>query len=106
MKRKSRYSTISAAIHSPMPTDAPTTNKRVKSLDVICTNNWSVSVGMIPNNTELFELCANISGTTLGAQSIPFAGYGTNVGVHLEHQGTGPATLSAIIFNAQDGWTK
>lgn len=86
--------------------DGTTTNKRVKSIDVICTNNWSVSVGMVPNNTELFELCANIAGTTLGAQSIPFAGYGTNVGVHLEHRGAGAARLSAVIFNVQEGWQK
>ena len=86
--------------------DEPTTNKRVKSMDVICTGQWSVQLGMIPNNTELFELCANIDGTTLGVQSIPFAGYGTHVGMHLEHQAPGPATISAIHFNLQEGWTK
>jgi hypothetical protein len=84
----------------------PTTNKRAKSVDVICTGQWSVSMGMIPNNTELFELCANIDGTTLGLQSIPFAGYGTHIGLHMEHQAPGPATISAIHFNLQDGWTK
>jgi hypothetical protein len=86
--------------------EEPTTNKRVKSFDVICTGAWSVSLGMIPNNTELFELSANIAGTTLGLQSIPFAGYGTHVGVHMEHQAPGPATISAIHFNLQEGWTK
>ena len=86
--------------------EEPTTNKRVKSFDVICTGAWSVALGMIPNNTELFELSANIAGTTLGLQSIPFAGYGTHVGVHMEHQAPGPATISAIHFNLQEGWTK
>ena len=86
--------------------EEPTTNKRLKSFDVICTGAWSVSLGMIPNNTDLFELSANISGTTLGLQSIPFAGYGTHVGVHMEHQAPGAATLSAIHFNIQEGWTK
>src|SRR5262249_32323216 len=84
----------------------PTTNKRVKSVDAICTNQWAVSLGLIPNNTELFELVANINGTTLGAQSIPVAAYGTHVGVHMECQAPGPAVLSAIHFNLQEGWTK
>jgi len=86
--------------------EEPTTNKRVKSVDVVCAGNWSVSLGAIPNNTDLFELVANISGTTLGGQSIPFAGYGTHVGVHMEHQAPGPATLSSIHMNMQEGITK
>jgi hypothetical protein len=61
---------------------------------------------MLPNNTEAFELCANITGTTLGGMSIPFAGYGTHIGVHLEHQAPGPATLSALHFNLQEGVTR
>lgn len=86
--------------------EEPTTNKRVKSVDVICTGTWTVALGMLPNKTDLFELCATIDGTTVGLQSLPFAGYGTHVGVHMEHTGSGPATLSAIHFNLQEGWTK
>jgi len=89
-----------------MASQKPTTNKRVQSVDVIGTGAWSVSVGMLPNQTDQFELCANIVDNTLGNMSIPFAGYGTHVGVHLEHQGSGPATLSAIHFNLQEGVTK
>ena len=84
----------------------PTTRKRCKSVDVVCTNQWSVQLGMIPNNTELYELAANIDGTTLGIESIPFAGYGTHISAHLECAAPGPAVLSAIHFNLQEGWTK
>jgi hypothetical protein len=84
----------------------PTTNKRVQSIDAVCTGAWSISIGMLPNETDLFELCANTVDTTLGGMSIPFAGYGTHIGVHMEHQGPGPATLSALYFNLQEALTK
>ena len=53
---------------------------------------------MLPNNTEAFELCATIQDNTYGLQSIPFAGYGTHFGVHLEHQAPGPALLGQPAF--------
>lgn len=86
--------------------EAPTENKRVKSIDVLCEGAWSVSAGMLPNRPDLFEPVANIDGNTFGLQSIPFAGYGTHVGLHLEHAAPGPATLAAIHLNLQEGWTK
>lgn len=89
-----------------MSAQKPTANKRLKSIDVIATGAWSVAVGMLANHTDQFELCANIVDNTLGAMSIPFAGYGTHIGAHLEHKGAGPATLSAIHFNVQEGVTK
>ena len=86
--------------------DKPTENKRVQSIDVACEGAWSVSVGMLPNNTEAFELVANINNNTFGLMSIPFAGYGTHVGVHLEHAAPGPALLAAIHVNLNPGVTK
>jgi hypothetical protein len=86
--------------------DEPTTNKRIKSVDVVCTGPWSVSIGMLPNRTDQFELCANIQDNTLGVMSIPFAGYGTHFGVQMQHTGPGPATISAIHFNVQEGVMK
>lgn len=101
------YDNSKVTVRTPhLSADKPTTNKRVKSIDVIATNNWSVQVGMLANATDNFELCANITDNTLGAMSIPFAGYGTHIAVHLEHQGDGPATLSAIYLNLQEAVTK
>jgi hypothetical protein len=61
---------------------------------------------MLPNNTEAFELAANITNNTYGLMSIPFAGYGTHLGIHMEHQAPGPAVMSALHFNLQAGVVK
>jgi hypothetical protein len=86
--------------------DNPTENKRIQSVDVMCQGAWSVSLGMLPNRTDLFELVANIQDNTFGLQSIPFAGYGTHFGVHLEHAAPGAATLAALHLNIQPGVIK
>jgi hypothetical protein len=72
----------------------------------MCQGTWTVQVGMLPNNTEAFELVATVQDNTYGLQSIPFAGYGTHFGVHLEHQAAGPALLAALHFNLQEGVVK
>jgi hypothetical protein len=86
--------------------DSPTTRKRIHAVDVMCEGPWSVSLGMLPNRTDLFELAANIQDNTYGIQTIPFAGYGTHIAAHLEHQAPGPATLAALHFNVEEGSTK
>jgi len=85
---------------------APTENKRIKSVDVLCEGEWIVKLGMLPNNLDAYETAANITGNTFGLYSIPFAGYGTHVSVHLEHAAPGAATLAAIHLNIQEGVTK
>jgi hypothetical protein len=72
----------------------------------MCEGQWTVQVGMLPNNTEAFELAATIQDNTYGLKSIPFAGYGTHIGTHLEHQAPGPATLASLHFNIEDGVVK
>lgn len=89
-----------------MSVDSPTAYKRIKSVDVMCQGQWSVSIGMLPNNTEAFEPCAIIQNNTFGLESIPFAGYGTHFGVHLEHQATENALMAALHFNILEGVTK
>jgi hypothetical protein len=89
-----------------MSASSPTAQKRIKSVDIMCQGQWSVSIGMLPNNVNLFEPCATVQDNTYGLQSIPFAGYGTHIGVHLEHQAPGPALLAALHFNLQEGVVK
>lgn len=89
-----------------MEMEGPTTRKRIQSVDVMCQGAWSVSMGMLPNNTDAFELVANIQDNTFGIQSIPFAGYGTHVGLELVHQGPGPALLASIHLNMQEASIK
>lgn len=104
---RNEFDSCKVTVRTPhMSADSPTEWKRIKSVDVMCQGQWSISIGMLPNNTEAFELCATIQDNTYGLMSIPFAGYGTHIGVHMEHQAPGPATMAALHFNIQSGVTK
>lgn len=104
---RNEYDSCKVTIRTPhMAADNPTENKRIKSVDVMCQGQWTVQIGMLPNNVEAFELCATIQDNTYGLKSIPFAGYGTHFGVHLEHQAPGPALMACLHFNLQEGQVK
>lgn len=104
---RSEYDSSKVTVRTPHhDADKPTENKRIQSFDVMCNGAWSVSVGMLPNNTDAFELAANISNNTFGLMSIPFAGYGTHFAFHLEHAAPGPALLASIHVNLQEGVVK
>jgi hypothetical protein len=101
------YDSCKVTVRTPhLAIESPTTTKRLKSIDVMCEGNWSLAVGMLPNNLEAFELVANLADNTYGEKSIPFAGVGSHVAMHMEHQAPGPAKLAAIHVNPQLGWTK
>jgi hypothetical protein len=101
------YDSCPVTIRTPhLSIDSPTARKLIQSVDVMCEGAWSVSLGMLPNNTEAFELVANIQDNTYGLQSIPFAGYGTHVGAHLTNQAPGPATLSAMHLHVLEAGLK
>jgi hypothetical protein len=101
------YDSSKVTIRTPhMSADNPTENKRIKSVDVMCQGQWTIQIGMLPNNTDLFELVATVTDNTYGLQSIPFAGYGTHFGVHLEHEAPGPALLAALHFNLNEAVVK
>jgi hypothetical protein len=103
----SEYDSCKVTVRTPhLAIDSPTTTKRIKSLDVMCEGNWSLAAGMMPNRLDAFELIANLADNTYGEKSIPFAGAGSHLAVHLEHQAPGPAKLAAIHANVQPGWTK
>jgi hypothetical protein len=104
---RTEYDSAKVVVRTPhLSIEGATVNKRIQSMDVMCQGAWSLSAGMLPNNTEAFELVANIQDNTYGLKSIPFAGYGTHIGLHLEHQAPGPALLAAINLNIQEGVTK
>ena len=101
------YDSSLVTVRTPhLSADSPTENKRIKSVDVMCQGQWAINIGMLPNNTEAFELCATVQDNTYGLMSIPFAGYGTHFGLHMTHQAPGPATLSAVHLNLQEGVVK
>jgi hypothetical protein len=101
------YDSSTVTVRTPhQSAEAPTARKKIKSVDVMCEGTWSLSIGMLPNNTEAFELVATVTGNTFGIGSIPFAGYGTHIGAHLVHQAPGPAKLAALHYNIEEGSTK
>ena len=101
------YDNCQVTVTTPhMSADAPTENKRIKSIDVMCQGQWSMSVGMLPSNTSFFELVGNITDNTYGMMSIPYAGYGTHFGIQMVNQSPGPALLAAIHVNIFEGVTK
>ena len=101
------YDSCQVTVTTPhMSAEAPTENKRIKSIDLMCQGQWALSVGMLPNNTGIFELVGNIVDNTYGAMSIPFAGYGTHFGIQLVNAAPGPALLAAIHLNIFEGVTK
>jgi len=101
------YDSSAVTVRTPhMNADSPTENKRIKSMDVMCQGQWAINIGMLANNTDAFELCATVQDNTYGLMSIPFAGYGTHFGLHMTHQAPGPATLSAVHLNLQEGVVK
>ena len=101
------YDSCTVTVRTPHHSaDAPTENKRIKSIDVKCQGAWSLSVGMLPNNTDIFELVGNLTDNTYGAMSIPFAGYGTHFGIQMVNEAPGPALLAAIHLNLFEAVTK
>jgi len=104
---RAEYDSSRVTIRTPhLDNSAPTENKRIKSLDVMCEGAWSLKAGMLPNNVEAFELVANVNSNTFGLMSIPFAGYGTHFGFEMVHEAPGPALFAAIHVNLIEGYTK
>ena len=61
------YDSCLVTVRTPhMNAGDPTQSKRIKSIGVMCQGQWSVSIGMLPNNTEAFELAATIQDNTYG----------------------------------------
>jgi len=101
------YDSCTVTIVTPhMHVSGPTENKRISAVDVMCQGAWSIEIGMLPNKTDQFELVANVQDNTYGVQNIPFAGYGTHVGLRLINSAPGPALLAAVHLNVQEGYTK
>jgi hypothetical protein len=100
---QSQYDSCKVTVRTPhMDAIGPTARKRIQSVDVMCEGAWSVSLGMLPNNVNAFELCANVQDNTFGIMSIPFAGYGTHFGLELINQAPGSALLAAVHLNLQE----
>lgn len=96
------YDTNVATVRTPhMSAETPTTEKKPDTINAMVTGNWSVSVGMTTDNTDYYELAANISGPTYSMQKIPFAGKGTHIGFTMTCTDAAPSNLGAISVSFQ-----
>lgn len=104
---RNTFDSCKVTVRTPhLSADNPTENKRIKSIDVMCEGTWTIDVGMLANNVDAFERVATVTNNTFGLMSIPFAGYGTHFGVHMEHEAPGPALMAQLHFNIQSGVVK
>jgi hypothetical protein len=83
--------------HSGM--ERPVVMKKVTALAAIATGDWTMKLGMVADNTELFETVANFTGPTVSQHRIPAAGHGTHVALEFSTTGSGPATLGAVSID-------
>lgn len=91
------YDTRPATVRTPHHSaDSPTTYKKPMSIGAAVEGNWAVSVGTDTENTDFYELAANLTGNTYSMQKIPFSGSSTHFGFKLVTTDAGPARLGAL----------
>jgi hypothetical protein len=91
------YDNLPATVRTPhMAAETPTTRKKAVSIDALLEGTWAMSVGMSPDNPDLYELAATVQGPTYAMQRIPFTGYGTHIGFKLTCTDAGPSRLGAL----------
>lgn len=96
------YDARPATVRTPhMAADSPTTRKKSVSIDALLEGTWQMSVGMSPDNPDLYELAATIHGPTYAMQRVPFTGYGTHVGFKLVCTDAAPSRLGALSVSFQ-----
>jgi hypothetical protein len=84
-----------------MAAETPTTWKKPISIDLMINGVWTLQAGMLANNPTARETVGTFAGQTYSLQSIPYAGYGTHIGLTLTTSDPSPATLGSITINFQ-----
>lgn len=96
------YDTSTATVVTPMMSaDAPTTWKKPISIDLMIYGTWTLSAGMLANNPDARELVGTFAGETYSLQAIPYAGYGTHIGLTLTTADPSAALLGSMTVNFQ-----
>jgi len=94
------YDNCVATVVTPMMNaDTPTTWKKPVSIDLMIQGTWQLSAGMLANNPTARELVGTFAGQTYSLQAIPFAGYGTHIGLTLTTSDASAALLGSITVN-------
>lgn len=89
-----------------MSADSPTTWKKPISIDLMVQGVWTLQAGMLANSPNARELVGTFNGETYSLQAIPYAGYGTHIGLTLTTTDPSAALLGSITVNFLKGDVK
>jgi hypothetical protein len=96
------YDNATATVVTPMmAADTPTLWKKPISIDLMVQGLWQLQAGMLANNPSARELVGTFQGETYSLQAIPYAGYGTHIGLTLTTTDPSAALLGSITVNFQ-----
>jgi hypothetical protein len=93
--------TLATVVTPMMAAETPTTWKKPISIDLMINGVWTLQAGMLANNPTARELVGTFAGQTYSLQSIPYAGYGTHIGLTLTTSDPSPAILGSMTINFQ-----
>lgn len=93
--------TLATVVTPMMAADTPTLWKKPMSIDLMVQGVWQLQAGMLANNPNARELVGTFQGETYSLQAIPYAGYGTHIGLTLTTTDPSPALLGSITVNFQ-----
>lgn len=93
--------TLATVVTPMMAANTPTLWKKPISIDLMVQGVWQLQAGMLANNPGARELVGTFNGQTYSLQAIPYAGYGTHIGLTLTTSDPSPALLGSITVNFQ-----
>ena len=99
------YDSCTVTVQMPfLDGSSPATSKDYYGLDVVCENNWSVSMATDPQDISITEEVASVYKTTYGLGRATITGYSTHIAPKLTCTAPGPAKVGniAIHYNAAE----
>jgi hypothetical protein len=93
--------TLATVVTPMMAADTPTLWKKPIAIDLMCQGVWQLSAGMLANSPNARELVGTFNGETYSLQTIPYAGFGTHIGLTLTTSDPSAALLGSITVNFQ-----
>jgi hypothetical protein len=101
------YDTTTMTVETAMMSAGePTVRKKPISVDASLIGNFKLEAGMMTNNPSAKEIVGTLAGQTFSLQSIPYAGYGTHIGLRLTCSDAIQAKLSSAVVNFMPGDVK
>jgi hypothetical protein len=96
---RNTYDNCEVRVRTPhLSMDKPNVAKKVQSVSAIVSGTWSLGLGMVTDNTDLFEPIATITGPTVISNRLGAVGHGTHVALEFVSAAPGPATISSAAI--------